>query len=143
MSSDAANLIPPRTFPSSSLTEINLILFSPSCSGLETFTSRGTIRSPKAGPLLILSQIILHRSEFCLLPDRFGCFKMAENWRKKFTQHDSSYGFATMSSSALLRSYPKEIRACLRTRFKMVGFAFVTAIRVSTVRGNGSFGFTT
>ena len=79
--------------------------------------------------------MILPRSDFCLLQDRFGCFIMAQNCRKKLTQHDSSCGFAAMPSSVSLRSFANGIRACLGTRFRIAGFALVTAIRVSMVRG--------
>ena len=43
-----------------------------------------------------------------------------------------------MPSSASLRSFVTGIRACLVTHFRMVGFALVTAIRVSTVSGSGA-----
>ena len=80
----------------------------------------------------------LPRSDFCRLPDRYGCVIMAQNRRKKLTQHNSLYGFATMLSNASLRSFASGIRACLGTRFRMVGFVLVKAIRVSTVRGIGA-----
>ena len=43
-----------------------------------------------------------------------------------------------MPSSALLRSFVNGIRACLGTRFRMVGLALVTAIRVSVVKCSGT-----
>ena len=42
-----------------------------------------------------------------------------------------------------LRSFANGIRACLGTRFRMVGFALVTTLRVSTVRGCGALVSTT
>ena len=114
------------------------MLFSQSCSSLESYYSRRTTSSPRAGPSLILSHIILPKSDFCLLPDGFGCFIMAQNCRKKLTQHDPSCSFATMPSSASLRGFANGIRACLDTRFRIAGFVLVTAIRVSMVRGSGA-----
>ena len=138
VSSLAASLISARTFSSSNLAGINLIHFPQSCSSFESLISRGTTRSSRAGPLWVLSHMILPRSDFSRLPDRSCCFIMAQSWRKKLTQHDSSCGFITMPSSASLRGFANGIRACLGTRFRMVGFTLATAIRVSTVRGSGT-----
>ena len=88
--------------------------------------------------MLIFLQMILPRSDFCLLSDRIGCFIMAHNCRKELTQHDSSCGFATMPSRASLRSFVNRIRACLGTRFRIAGFALLTAITVLMVRDSGA-----
>ena len=116
MSSDAASLIPARVYPSSSLAEINLILFSQSCSSLETFNSRGTKRSPRAGPLLILSHMILPRSDFCRLPDRFGCFvgeTEQPKTRKGTNKRKPGWGFLKASKTEGLRLHKKIKLNCI------------------------------